>query len=154
MMNLYLIQHAQAFSKEQYADRPLTEEGFQNAQKTADFIKRLNLPVETVWHSGKTRALQTAKIFHAAVRTSAPLEVREGLSPEDDPEPIADQIESSGKDLLIVGHLPSLARLAGLLLTGSSDLRPVAFQKAGVVCLRQNEDGDWQLAWMITPDLL
>lgn len=153
-MNLYLIQHAQAFPKEQYADRPLTEEGFLNAQKTADFIKHLRLSVGAVWHSGLTRALQTAKIFHAVVKTSALLEVHEGLAPKDDPEPIADQIEKAGKDLMIVGHLPSLSRLAGLLLTGSSDVEPVAFQKAGVVCLQQNQDGDWQLAWMITPDLL
>ncbi len=153
-MNLYLVQHAEAFPREQYADRPLTEQGFHSAQKTADFIKRLGLPVDAVWHSGLTRALQTAKIFLAAVKTSAPLEVHNGLSPDDDPEPIADQIEKADKDIMIVGHLPSLARLAGLLLTGSSDLQPVAFQKAGVVCLQQNEDGDWQLAWMITPDLL
>jgi len=152
-MNLYLVQHAEAFPKEQYADRPLTEEGFLNAQKTADFIKHLGLSVDAVWHSGKTRALQTAKIFHAAVQTSAPLQIHDGLSPKDDPEPIAEEIETAKKDLMIVGHLPSLGRLAGLLLTGSSDVEPVAFQKAAVVCLQQNEDGDWQLAWMITPDL-
>lgn len=153
-MNLYLIQHAQAFPKEQYADRPLTEEGFLSAQKTADFIRQLRLSVDAVWHSGLTRALQTAKIFHATVKTSAPLEAHEGLAPKDDPQSIADQIEKAGKDLMIVGHLPSLARLAGLLLTGSSDVQPIAFQKAAVICLQQTQDNLWQLAWMISPDLL
>ncbi len=153
-MNLYLIQHAQAFPKEQYADRPLTEEGFWQAQQTAEFVKRLGISVGAVWHSGKTRALQTAKLFHAAVKGPCTLHKHEGLSPEDDPEPIAEEIEKTQTDLMIVGHLPFLSRLAGLLLCGSADAEPVLFEKAGVVCLQRNDDGLWQVNWLIKPDIL
>jgi len=84
----------------------------------------------------------------------APLLLHEGLSPNDAPEPIAEEIEKTGQDLMIVGHLPFLSRLAGLLLTGNPLAEPAAFEKASVVCLRQNEDGRWQLSWMVTPDIL
>lgn len=153
-MKLYLVQHAEAFLKEEYADQPLTEKGCMDARKVADHIKSLKLSVEFVWHSGKTRALQTAKIFHAAVLTQNPLQVHEGLSPKDDPKTIVKDIQKMKKDLMIVGHLPFLSRLAGLLLTGDPDAEPLAFQKAGSVCLRQDEQNNWQLCWMITPDLL
>jgi phosphohistidine phosphatase len=153
-MNLYLIQHAQAFPKEQYADRPLTEEGYWQAQQTAEFLRRLNVSVRAVWHSGKTRALQTAKLFHAALKEPAPLLKHDGLSPEDDPEPIAEQIEKTGIDLMIVGHLPFLSRLAGLLLCGSPETEPIVFDKACIVCLQRSENGLWQVNWMVKPDIL
>ena len=154
IINLYLIQHAEAFPKEQYADQPLTEEGYWQAQQTAEFVKRLHLSVRTVWHSGKTRAFQTAKLFCAALEEPPALLLHEGLSPNDPPEPIAEEIEKTGQDLMIVGHLPFLSRLTGLLLTGNPLAEPAAFEKASVVCLRQNEDGRWQLGWMVTPDIL
>ncbi len=153
-MNLYLIQHAQAFPKEQYADRPLTEEGYWQAQRTAEFVKRLAISVDTVWHSGKTRALQTAKLFHAALHNHPPLLKHEGLSPEDNPEPIAEEIEQAGTDLMIVGHLPFLSRLTGLLICGSTKTEPVIFEKAAVVCLHQNENNLWQISWMVKPTIL
>ena len=153
-MNLYLVQHAAAFTKEQYADRPLTEQGCFDAQKTAKAIEPLKIPVHAVWHSGKTRALQTAKIFHAAVKSQTPLQIHDGLSPNDDPKPVVKEIKKLNKDILIVGHLPFLSRLAALLLTGDADTEPVAFQKAGIVCLRQNPEETWQLAWILTPEIL
>ena len=153
-MKLYLVQHAEAFTKEEYADRPLTEKGCIDAQKIADHIKHLQLSIEIIWHSGKTRAMQTAKIFHAAVQTMKPLQVRKGLSPNDDPAAILDDIDAMKNDLMIVGHLPFLSRLAGLLLSGRADNEPIAFQKAGIVCLGRSEQNTWQLCWMLTPDLL
>lgn len=153
-MNLYLIQHAQAFAREQYADRPLTEEGYWQAQQTAEFIKRLRISVGAVWHSGKTRALQTAKIFHPALQGKPAFIKQDGLAPDDDPEPIAKKIEQLGADLMIVGHLPFLSRLTGLLLCGRPDSQPVVFDKAGVVCLRQNQEGLWQINWIVKPDIL
>ena len=152
-MKLYLIQHAEAFSSDEYAERPLTEQGYLNAQKVAAQIKLRNLPVEALWHSGKTRALQTAKIFHAAFQCKTPPQIHHGLSPKDDPLPIAREIQKFDKDLLIVAHLPLLSRLAARLLTGNTDAEPVAFQNAGLVCLQLNEKSIWQVRWILTPEL-
>ncbi len=153
-MKLYLLQHADAFSSEQYKDRPLTEQGYLQAMKITDHIRPLSLSIDLIWHSGKTRAFQTAKIIRAAAKNDVSLETQSGLSPTDDPKLLAEKIQGLRKNLMIVGHLPFLSRLAGLLLTGNSDTEPIAFQKAGLVCLEHNEPGTWQLCWMLTPDLL
>lgn len=153
-MRLLLAQHAEAFAKAQYPDRPLTEYGALQVMQVTEFLKPLDLAVDAVWHSGKTRALQTAKVLCKAVRCPRDITAQDGLGPDDDPAPIAAQIEQAGKDLMIVGHLPFLEILAALLLTGRPSPAPVKFQKAAVLCLEQGEQSSWHVAWMITPALL
>ena len=79
---------------------------------------------------------------------------RDGLAPKDDVKPVAKDAGRAEADLMIVGHLPFLSRLAARLLTGKESPQPVAFQKAGVVCLAREGDEPWKLTWMITPELL
>jgi phosphohistidine phosphatase len=54
---------------------------------------------------------------------------------------------------MLVGHLPFLDRLAGLLVTGDADRSVVRFQKGGIVCLVR-QDEKWVVGWMATPDLI
>jgi phosphohistidine phosphatase len=54
--------------------------------------------------------------------------------------------------VMLVGHLPFLARLAGLLLSGDADNPIVRFRTGGIVCLTRDEDR-WQVAWILTPDM-
>jgi phosphohistidine phosphatase len=56
-------------------------------------------------------------------------------------------------DVLIVGHLPHLERLASILITGNPDLRPIAIQNGGVVCMSKDHAG-WCICWAIVPELL
>ena len=62
-MRLYLVQHGQAKSEELDPQRGLTEQGVQDVERLAAFLKPLSLAVQVVWHSGKTRAAQTAEIL-------------------------------------------------------------------------------------------
>ncbi|MCK4829093.1 phosphohistidine phosphatase SixA, partial [bacterium] len=55
------------------------------------------------------------------------------------------------KSLMIVGHLPHLSRLAGLLLTGDPENQVVEFINSGVVCLT-GQDKQWTLSWAVVPD--
>ena len=153
-MFLYLVQHAEAFSQEQYPDRPLTEEGYFQAQKTADMIRPLHLCVNGIWHSGKTRSLETAKIFQAAVTCSNELFHHTGISPKDPVEPVAKEILDRNHDLMIVGHLPFLSHLACLLLTGNSKIEILSFRNAGIICLQCTEDRHWRIQWMVVPMIL
>jgi phosphohistidine phosphatase len=153
-MKLLLVQHAEAFAKNEYLDRPLTEKGAQQVMEVTCFLKPMRLRVHAAWHSGMTRALQTAKVICTAVCCPGEAEAHEGLYPDDDPVPIADEIESREQDLLIVGHLPFQEKLAALLLTGSEEVSPIRFRNASVICLEKNPDNLWQIAWMITPELL
>ncbi len=152
-MHLYLVQHGHAKDKSEDPDRPLTEKGRNDVERVAQTLQHLLLQVREVWHSGKTRAMQTAKTLSLAVETAQGIVQREGLGPKDDVAPIAEALLDAGHDVMIVGHLPFLDRLASLLLAGEEDAGIVAFQKGGVVCL-EYEDGHWAVAWMLTPDLL
>ena len=67
-MKLYLVQHANAVSKQQNPERPLLKQGRRDMQKIAAFVKHLGLCVDYLWHSPKRRAEQTAELLSQAVR--------------------------------------------------------------------------------------
>jgi len=153
-MRLYLVQHAKAASKEVDSQRPLTDEGRRDVQKVAAFIKPLNLGVDFLWHSGKTRAAQTAEALAEVVEVRTETAPRDGLAPNDDVAAMKDELASGRHDVMIVGHLPFLSKLASLLLAGDETAGTVAFQQGGVVCLEQGAEDEWQINWMVIPELL
>lgn len=153
-MKLYLVQHGKALSKEQDSERPLSEEGRQEVQKIASFVKPLCIQVNSIWHSGKKRAEQTAEIMAGAIVSKNGLLMHKGLCPNDNVEKIADEIISDGDDLLVVGHLPFLSRLASFLLAGNTEAQVIAFKNGGLVCLEAKEDNNWQVDWILIPDIV
>ncbi len=153
-MKLYLVQHAKAASKETDPERSLTEEGLRDIRTVAEFIKPLNLSVDYLWHSGKTRARQTADVLSEVVEVKKEMAAHEGLAPNDDVSTLRNEIISGWQDIMIVGHLPFLPKLTSLLLTNSQLSNPVAFKNGGIVCLDHSDDNQWQLDWMIIPELL
>ena len=151
-MKLYLVQQGNALSKEQDPQRPLSEKGRQDVSKVADFMKDLDINIESMWHSGKARAAQTARILGKALGKGDGLE-HEGLAPNDDVQNIARQIISAGADIMIVGHLPFLSKLTSFLLVGDESADIVQFNQGGTVCL-QADDEKWSLSWILMPQLL
>ncbi len=152
-MLLYLVQHGKAKFKDEDPDRPVTDEGRDDVERMAEFLAGRDISVAAIWHSGKTRAAQTAEILAADVSTAEGVTRHDGLGPNDIPDPVQKEINSADSDLMIVGHLPFLNRLASLLITGRQDADVVAFQKGEIVCLECDDDGAWRLAWMVTPEL-
>ena len=153
-MNLYLVQHAKAASKEIEPERSLTQEGLNDINKIAAFIEPLELSIENLWHSGKKRAQQTTEILAGVINVKNEISVQDGLAPNDDVNVIKGKIISSEQDLMIVGHLPFLSKLASLLLTDSESSEPVAFKQGGIVCMKCEDKNRWQLDWIITPDII
>lgn len=151
-MELYLVQHGNALSKEQNPQRPLSRQGINDVSKVADFLKGLNIDLETLWHSGKSRAAQTAQILGNALGKGEGLE-HQGLAPNDDVQNIARQINSASADIMIVGHLPFLSKLTSFLLVGDESADIVQFNQAGVVALL-SDNANWSISWIITPQLL
>lgn len=149
-MRVYLVQHGVAKSEEEDPRRTLTDKGIGEVQKVAEFLRPLPLAVDTVWHSGKARAQQTAELLAEALGTQA----REGLGPNDPVTATKEAVEQAGGDVMIVGHLPFLGKLVALLVTGREELGIVEFQYGCVVCLERRADGSWQIGWMITAGLL
>ncbi len=153
-MKLYLAQHARAASEEVDPQRQLTEGGLRDIQKVAEFIRPLNLCVDYLWHSGKKRAEQTAEVLADAIKINEEHITRDGLGPNDDVTALKGELGTSQQDIMIVGHLPFLAKLTSLLLAGSASANTVAFKQAGIVCLNHSGGDQWQLEWMIIPELL
>jgi phosphohistidine phosphatase len=148
-MNIYLVQHGKPVPKEENPDRPLSEQGIEDIERIAAFLNRASrIQVEEIFHSGKTRARQTAEILSSnLISGKEPLE-KAGLAPLDDVRIISDEIMQMQNDFMIVGHLPHLARLTSLLTTGSESNSVIGFQQGGIVCLRYNdEEKVWTVAW-------
>ena len=154
-MNIYLMQHGKPVPKEKNPDKPLSDRGRDDVRKIAGFLKKAGIQVETVFHSGKTRARQTAEIISSKINPGKESQKRGGLSPLDDVKAIAEEIKQGQKDFMIVGHLPHLGKLISLLITGSDSSQVVSFQQGGVVCLRTNEEEkNWAIAWMLVPEII
>lgn len=154
-MNIYLMQHGKPVPKEKDPEKPLSKWGRDEVESIAGFLKKAGIQVEAVYHSGKTRARQTAEIMSSKINPGKKPQKRGGLSPLDDVRAIAEEIKQEQKDFMIVGHLPHLEKLISLLITGSDSSHVVRFQQGGVVCLMNNEtEKNWAIAWMLVPEVI
>jgi len=152
-MQILLAQHGDAIEKGVHPDRPLSEEGRREVVLLGNLLHPLGLNLKTVRHSGKTRARQTAELLLPHVAPRGRLFESPGLAPNDPVAPVARELAQQQEPLLVVGHLPHLARLASLLITGQEERPVVRFQKGSVLCLAPGEAGGWVVAWMLTPEI-
>jgi phosphohistidine phosphatase len=149
-MNVYLVQHAEAKSKEVDPERPLSEQGRRDAEQVAALAGRMGIQVSQIRHSGKLRAEQTARILAEALVPAHGVTAVDGLGPVDDVEPVANDLDTTWATLMLVGHLPFMERLIGELVVGDPDEAVVDVQNAAITCLSRTEEG-WQVSWILTP---
>jgi phosphohistidine phosphatase len=153
-MRLYLVQHAKYVSEERDPKKPLSEVGRQTTDKMAKFLSRnVDLDLDQIFHSGKLRAQQTAEIIASCLLPEGVI-ADEDLTPLTDPDIWKGKLEKFDGNIMLVGHLPHLSRLASSLLIGDETRELISFQMGGVVCLEENEEGHWILKWMVLPDML
>jgi phosphohistidine phosphatase len=147
-VRLYLVQHGQAKSEEEDPDRSLTDQGAVDVQRVARHaVEVWGMHADRVVHSGKRRARQTAEVWAELLEVAA--EQADSLAPNDDPSTWVERVRSETEDLLLIGHLPHLRRLAGMLVTGSDDAPIVAFRPGGLVGLDRADTG-WSI-WLVLP---
>ena len=153
-MKLYLIQHGEAKPEEEDPDRPLTEKGENEILSVSKIASGLPISPVKVYHSGKLRARQTAEILSGVLNIPRSLvQSAQGLNPNDDIRPWAEQIPKEKEDLMLVGHLPFLSKLSSFLLCGNENARLVSFRYGAILCLEQKGDQGWGVLWMITPEM-
>jgi len=153
-MLLYLVQHAEAKTEEEDPQRGLTDRGLEDIERTAFFAERAGVGVTRIFHSGKTRALQTAEVLSRHLRPQRGVHQSDGLAPMDDPYFWFKRTMDMDEDIMLVGHLPHLGKLADLLLYGDTDKSIVDFRMGCIVCLRRADDGGWSVQWMVTPEVV
>ncbi len=153
-MLIYLVQHADAKKEEVDPSRSLSEKGLQDIKKVASYVSQLNIKVYKIFHSGKLRAKQTAEVLSENLKPTKGITEVGGLAPLDDADIWEERLKGMTDDIVLVGHLPHLDKLASLLLCGNADKNIVSFKMAGIVCLKRNDIGEWSLQWMLTPEIV
>ena len=152
-MALYLVQHGEALAEDVDPERSLSPGGTADVERIAGVARGYQVRVARIEHSGKKRAAQTAEIMAAALEPPDGVASRTGVNPMDDVVRLAGQVRADA-DLMLVGHLPLLERLASYLITGSADVRVFRFQNGGIVCLdREEQEGGWFIKWALMPDI-
>jgi len=151
MTRIFLARHGRAASASEDPQRGLTPEGIEELQRLLRFLRQLNFTAVAIEHSGKTRALQTAKILAGAAGADASIKVNPDLAPDADPLSMSAYLDATDYHTMAVGHLPNLELVASRLLTGRDDLCPVRFSTGTVVCLERAGRGSWFLTWAISP---
>lgn len=147
-MKVYIMRHGQA-STGPSGESELTPFGEAQTRQVAEACLARGVTFATVFHSGKLRAHQTAKIMFEIVGGEI-LSRHVGLAPDDDEFEVASEIELLTKPTLFVSHLPFVDCLTGLLVEGEPRLTLVGFATAQLVCLSKNGN-TWTMDWTEHP---
>ena len=150
-MALLLVQHGKSLPKELDPEQGLSDKGRTITGEIASAARERGVRIARIVQSGKKRAAQTAEIFASALQPAGGMQEGAGLNPLDDVAAFAEKIDAS-EDLMLVGHLPFMERLASFLITGSADKPVIRFQNSGIVCLEKETDtGHWTIRWTLFP---
>lgn len=148
-MRLFLIRHGEAVDETIHPDRPLSERGRRDVASLAAQLKDAGLFPQRVLHSGKNRAAQTAAILQERLRLQSPASPIDGLKPNDTPGTVLAQIATWEQDTALVGHLPSLERIARALLGPEAAIGE--FPAGGGVILERGASGPWRPLAQFSP---
>ncbi len=152
-MALYLVQHGKSLPKDVDPSRGLTEEGKADVKRIAEVARGYKVHVSQIKHSGKKRAAETSEIFASILGSDSGIEEISGINPTDDAAAFANSTDFKD-DLMLVGHLPFMEKLASFLITGSADKPVFRFQNGGIVCLdKYPETGSWIIKWSLMPNI-
>ncbi len=152
-MRLYLVRHGEAAEQDNGGEPILSEWGKFEVEKTGTEIAERIDKLDIIFHSIKLRAQQTAKIIQTKLKFDAtvPINEMEGLKPNDSAEEIAEWAGQMQNDIMLVGHLPFMNKLAGILLKESEKSYSLSFGTASVASFERGDSGDWMLLWVFNP---
>lgn len=151
-MEIYLVRHGEAESELVEPTQPLRARGRADVTRMARHAARLEVAVAEIRHSTKLRARQTAEILAAHLGPVRGLRETDDLEPAYAPNRAQEAVESAAEPLMLVGHLPHLARLASLLLAGDPHKDIVRFRPGAMARLERTDTG-WVLDWLLTPEI-
>ena len=147
-MELYLVRHGDVDGKsggpgDGQGGPPLNEAGLAHVRRCASFAARLGVQVEEIRHSDALRSIQTAQEFERSL--GCPRNQVEGIGPDDDINPLRREAAGLQHNVMLVGHVPYLERLAGALLAQDESMPVVVFHPASLIRLDRREDARWSL---------
>jgi phosphohistidine phosphatase len=149
-MNFYLVRHGDALAATDNPARPLSPEGRRRVAETARLAQQRDVQPAIIYHSGILRAEETAAILATNFPSVKRVEPVVGLLPDDDPAIIKSELDVGDDSLMLVGHLPFMSRLAGLLLHSDAERPAAEFFPASMVCCAR-AGTEWKIVWQIAP---
>jgi phosphohistidine phosphatase len=149
-MNFYLMRHGDAMAAAENPARPLSAEGRHRVERTARLAVERKVQPAAIYHSGISRAVETAEIVASHFSSAVRIASLSGLLPDDDPAFIKAELDLAGESLLLVGHLPFMSRLTGLLLHADPERPAAEFPPASMVCCVKSAT-EWKICWQIAP---
>ncbi|MEW5974999.1 MAG: phosphohistidine phosphatase SixA [Acidobacteriota bacterium] len=162
-MRVFLLRHGiaePAGAQNQYQDalRALTAEGISKMAKASQGLKRMGVNFDLVASSPLVRARQTAEIVADALRIEESLEIWEELLPEASAESVLEKLGAfrQRRQVLLVGHQPSMGFLASRLIFGKSTIC-LDFKKGGLCGVELTQVPPNQpatLLWVLPPKFL
>ena len=152
-MLIYLVRHGEALSEQENPERPLSTMGKRNIQRLgAHLAQHIKMLPGHIYHSPKARAAQTATILSQSLPNAPEPVQTDGLMPMDDPGIWAEQLSSVDRDIMLVGHLPYMSRLASLLLAWDAGKEVADFTPGTILCIERT--GACRIKWMLSPRVL
>ena len=117
-MKLWVLRHGEAvpYGSCPDSERALTEHGREEALSSA--AQLIGQPLTAIYASPYLRAQQTAQIVREALGFEPEIRTVGWLTPESDPDKVADQLVSVS-DVLLVSHNPLVGNLLSYLQHGA-----------------------------------
>jgi phosphohistidine phosphatase len=157
-MEIYLMQHGEAYAEDQDQERSLTPGGEDQIRASGKALRKLGVDVDLIVSSPKKRARQTAEIVGGELGYSgeeiAVTETLEPLAPAEDAIAYIRRYGEKEK-VFLAGHLPSLGVIASKLVSQEAHVS-IHFEMGGVcridVEVLPTHEGD--LRWVFPPTQL
>jgi phosphohistidine phosphatase len=155
-LELYFLRHADAGDPAAWAgddhDRPLSEEGREQATRLGSYLKALGIKPDAVITSPKVRATDTARLIGDLVGSDVTTDGRlSGGLEADGLGALLRGLDVSVGTVLLVGHDPEFSSLVSWLAAASLSLRKCALARIDLPD-RSVSAGRGSLRWLLPPD--
>ncbi len=139
-MFVFIIQHGEALSSDIDPERPLSEKGTAQVKRMSEFLMKIPVYPDLILHSNKRRAIETAEAVSLTLG-GIKMESREYLNPNDSTDSIIEELNRSEKNMMIVGHMPFLNKLALRLLNPDSEKNIFEIRNASPLIIERTDNG-------------
>ena len=157
-MEIYLMQHGEAYAKDKDPERSLTLKGEEQIHLSAQALKKMDVKFNLIISSPKKRARQTAEIVAAEMGYPQDgIEATETLEPTVPAKDTLSYLATHGDKnrIFIAGHLPSLGEIVSTLVCDRSHVS-FHFEMGGVarIDVEELKAHNGELRWFLTPSQL
>ena len=151
-MKVYLIHHTTAFSADEDPERHLKPQGRDEADRLGKRLSDAGSTPAKILHSDKQWVRETAERLAVVLGMSDRTATADyPIDTGDDIRPFLEEIRGCDGDIMMVGHVDYLLRVASALVCGNENTPVVAFKPGfgSIFCLEGDGD-DWvvRFGWL------